>query len=280
MVETDDGYVITFSNGVTATITHGKNGIDAPAISVKKDIDGLYYWTLDGEFILVDGEKIKAQGEDGDEAVAPQLRINPETKEWEMSTDGGQTWPSLGVKAEGEDGVDGDSLFESVDTTSNPGFAVFTLIGGGKIEIPMQGALSIAISAERGLFVYDEKLTFTLESRGVERMTWTKPDGWKVSIDGNTLTVAAPAQANSYAEAEGVIALIGMAGNYSCMAELKVSVSDTHTYTVSFEGKDWTRWVACNYAPGKFSTTQLGQSDEYAWVDPISQLTTGRPPNL
>ncbi len=46
----------------TATITNGKNGIDAPAISVKKDGDGLYYWTLDGDFILVDGEKIKAQG--------------------------------------------------------------------------------------------------------------------------------------------------------------------------------------------------------------------------
>lgn len=29
-------------------------------------------------------------------------------------------------------------MFESVDTASNPGFAVFTLADGGKIEIPMQ----------------------------------------------------------------------------------------------------------------------------------------------
>ncbi|MFR0893395.1 MAG: hypothetical protein ACLSGF_00490 [Alistipes onderdonkii] len=63
--------------------------------------------------------------------------------------------------------------------------------------------------------------TFTIESKGVERMTWTKPDGWKVSVEGNALTVVAPAKANSYAETEGVIALIGMAGNFSCMAELK-----------------------------------------------------------
>ena len=27
--------------------------------------DGIYYWTLDGEFIVVDGQKIKAQGTDG-----------------------------------------------------------------------------------------------------------------------------------------------------------------------------------------------------------------------
>ena len=64
VIKNNDGYTITFSNGETATITNGKNGIDAPAISVKKDGDGLYYWTLDGDFILVDGEKIKAQGEE------------------------------------------------------------------------------------------------------------------------------------------------------------------------------------------------------------------------
>lgn len=188
VVKNNDGYTITFSNGETATITDGKNGIDAPAVSVKKDDDGLYYWTLGGEFILVDGEKIKAQGEDGApgaSAVAPKLRIDTQTKEWEMSVDGGKTWTKMGVKAEGKDG---DSMFESVDTASNPGFAVFTLADGGKIEIPMQSALSIAISAKNGIFVYDEKQTFTIESKGVERMTWTKPDGWKVSVEGNALT--------------------------------------------------------------------------------------------
>lgn len=122
----------------------------------------------------------------------------------------------------------------------------------------MQGALSIAISAKNGIFVYDEKQTFTIESKGVERMTWTKPDGWKVSVEGNALTVVAPAKANSYAETEGVIALIGMAGNFSCMAELQVSAADTHSYTVTFEGSDWAEWVACNYDPEKYSTTQLG----------------------
>lgn len=171
VIKNNDGYTITFSNGETATITNGKNGIDAPAVSVKKDGDGLYYWTLDGDFILVDGEKIKAQGEDGapgQNAVSPKLRINTETKEWEMSIDNGTTWTSMGVRAEG---TDGDSMFESVDTVSNPGMAVFTLADGGKLEIPMQGALNLAISAKRGIFVYDETQTFTIESKGVERMT-------------------------------------------------------------------------------------------------------------
>ncbi|MDR2773185.1 MAG: DUF4988 and DUF4465 domain-containing protein [Tannerella sp.] len=272
--KTDDGYTITFSDGETATITNGKNGINAPAISVKKDTDNVYYWTLDGEWLLIDGKKVKAQGID---AVAPQLRINETTKIWEMSTDDGTNWTSMGVKAEGADGKNGDSMFASVSTTEKPGFAVFTLTAGGKIEIPMQDSLNIAISAKNVPFVFGEQVTFTLTSKGVEKLTWTKPDGWKVAVDGTTLTVTAPAQANSYAETEGVIALIGMAGNYSCMAELKVSVAEKHIYTVTFEGDDWTKWVACNYKPKAYATTKLGNLNDYTWVDAVTQLATGRP---
>ena len=54
------GYTITFSKGNPITIYHGKDGQDGedgttPTISVKKDTDGVYYWTLNGEFIMVDG---------------------------------------------------------------------------------------------------------------------------------------------------------------------------------------------------------------------------------
>ena len=63
-----DGYVINFSDGTTATITNGKdgaNGTNAPIISVRLDDDNNYYWTLDGEWLLIDGEKIRANGIDG-----------------------------------------------------------------------------------------------------------------------------------------------------------------------------------------------------------------------
>lgn len=58
------GYTITFSKGNPITIYHGKDGQDGedgitPTISVKKDTDGVYYWTLNGEFIVVDGGKSK-----------------------------------------------------------------------------------------------------------------------------------------------------------------------------------------------------------------------------
>ena len=52
-----EGYVIKFSDGTSATIANGQdgaNGTNAPIISVKQDTDGNYYWTLDGEWLMVD----------------------------------------------------------------------------------------------------------------------------------------------------------------------------------------------------------------------------------
>ena len=80
----EDGYVIHFSDGTTAEITNGTDGTNAPVISVAQDeTDGLWYWTVDGEWLIVDGRKVRAQGVDGEDgkpgadAVAPQVRINP-----------------------------------------------------------------------------------------------------------------------------------------------------------------------------------------------------------
>ncbi len=47
---------------------------------------------------------VKAVGEDG---ITPQIRINQDTNEWEVSVDNGETWVSTGVKATGADGAHG-----------------------------------------------------------------------------------------------------------------------------------------------------------------------------
>lgn len=89
------GYTITFSKGNPITIYHGKDGQDGedgitPTISVKKDTDGVYYWTLNGEFIMVDGGKIQAEGKDGTNGTngtTPQFKI--ENDYWFVSYDNG-----------------------------------------------------------------------------------------------------------------------------------------------------------------------------------------------
>ena len=65
VITTSDGYTIQFSDGTSAVISNGQDGVNAPVISVKQDADGYYYWTLDGEWLIVDGKKVRANGKDG-----------------------------------------------------------------------------------------------------------------------------------------------------------------------------------------------------------------------
>ncbi|MBP3564567.1 MAG: leucine-rich repeat protein [Alistipes sp.] len=170
------GYTITFKKSQPITIYHGEDGKDGkdgqngkdgkdgqtPNIGVKKDVDGIYYWTLNGEWLLDDnGNKIKAQGidgkdgvngtngddgtngQDGVDGITPQLKI--ENDYWYISYDNGKSWEKLG-KATGEDGVngtngeDGDSMFTNIDTTSSDEYVIFTLSDGTQIKLPTWSA--------------------------------------------------------------------------------------------------------------------------------------------
>ena len=148
------GYTISFADSDTITIYHGENGQDGadgkdgytPQIGVMKDTDGIYYWTLDGEWLLDGkGDKIKAVGEDGRDGqngtdgtngsdgsngqdgqdgedgtdgrdgvdgITPRLKI--ENDYWYVSYDEGATWIELG-KATGEDGADGSDGVDGSD---------------------------------------------------------------------------------------------------------------------------------------------------------------------
>ena len=123
------GYTISFTKSQPITIYHGEDGTDGkdgingkdgvdgkdgstPLIGVRKDTDGTYYWTLNGDWLLdASGKKIKAQGTDGQEGVhgkdgqngkTPEFKI--ENGDWYVSYDDGVSWNLIG-KATGADGV-------------------------------------------------------------------------------------------------------------------------------------------------------------------------------
>ena len=166
------GYTITFGKHDPITIYHGQDGKDGqngqngadgkdgqdgqngadgkdgstPVIGVAQDTDGVYYWTLNGEWLLddngnklpvsgkdgqngtngsngqdgadgkdgQDGEDGKdgADGQDGKDGITPQLKI--EDGYWYISYDNGATWTQLG-KATGEDGKDGQNGTDGKD---------------------------------------------------------------------------------------------------------------------------------------------------------------------
>lgn len=174
------GYTITFAKSGEVTIYHGQDGKDGadgedgkdgvngdgsyiPNIGVKKDVDGIYYWTLDGEWLLDNsGNKVPAQGEqgadgaqgeqgqpgedgqdgqdgqngqpgkDGKDGVTPKLKI--ENDYWYVSYDNGATWSVVG-KATAEGTSAGDSIFEGVEVEND--CVIFYLTDGSSFTLPI-----------------------------------------------------------------------------------------------------------------------------------------------
>ncbi len=135
----EDGYLITFTDGQSITIYNGKDGTDAPIISVDL-YEGKYYWVqiIDGTKSWLtddDGNMIPATGAD---AVTPLLKVNT-AGYWMISYDNGITYEEIKdedgnlVKAEGQDG---DSFFSEVRVED--GELILVLIDGTEIRIPFE----------------------------------------------------------------------------------------------------------------------------------------------
>ena len=135
------GYTISFNARNPITIYNGKNGEDGhtPKIGIKKDTDGIWYWTLDGDWIYDSvGEKVRADASgNGRDGITPLLKI--EADYWFVSYDNGVTWSQLG-KAVGEQGADGDSMFRNVWQDDNNVY--LELANGETITLPKQHGLT------------------------------------------------------------------------------------------------------------------------------------------
>ena len=193
------GYVITFSRYGTVTIYHGRNGEDGedmpiPEISVRKDVDGVYYWTLDGEWLTDEsGNKIKAEGRDGKDgtpgtpgssgvdAVTPEFRIV--AGYWEVSYDEGATWIQLG-KATGEDGEDGESFF--LDVTNEDGKLTIILKDNTVLEIPYSTTFGVEFSQTDDIPIVVGKsvtIDYTVHGYGEEyEIEVLCYDGWNAEV--------------------------------------------------------------------------------------------------
>ena len=217
-----DGYIIHFSDGSTATIKNGKNSEDAPIIGVKKDTDGIYYWTLDGEWLTDEkGNKVKAQGTDGKDGVdgedgndgvdgedgtdgtngkdgiTPQLKI--ENGRWMLSMDNGKTWTDIGQATgadgtDGEDGVDGkdgtNGIFKSVREDDDNVY--FTLEDDSIITIPKSDNSEFAIAFDTtdiAILNGGESKTISYTITSATKNTVVKAiaqDGWKVKVNATS----------------------------------------------------------------------------------------------
>ena len=144
-----NGYTITFKKSGTITIYNGEKGLDgkngtdgldgkdgkSPVISISQDSDGKYYWTLDGEWLLVNGQKVPATAE----VTVPKIKV--EDGKFLFSTNG-TDWVVIG-----DAGTSGIGLIKNVreDVENN---SVIIELSDREIVIPKGQNFALVIEAD------------------------------------------------------------------------------------------------------------------------------------
>ena len=320
-----EGYRIEFSDGETITIRHGKDGEDGtpgtdgqdgytPVIGVRMDTDGIYYWTLDGEWLLDDqGNKMRVTGEngkdgadgedgkdgedgedgadgapgepgapgedgaDGKDGVTPVIGVAQDEDgiyywtingEWLLDENGnkvqaqgrdgadgqdgkdgadGEDGKDGADGQDGKDGEDGTSLFSSVDVDDD--YVTFTLPDGSSFQIPLEKPLDILFDVEdmeeTVLVPYSElEIGYTVQSNSAEISVEviTEGDIDVVLTETDELSGVITINAESYESVEGskIIVLVGderrVIMRSITFANLRLSISDINTVSVPAEG--------------------------------------------
>lgn len=222
------GYKIEFSKSDPIYIYHGQDGADGsdgtygyvPQISVEKDKDGIYYWTLDGSWLTdKDGNKIKAVGLDGQDGkdgqdgedgkdgadgsdgsngsngsngrdgVTPKLRINEGN--WEVSYNNGASWKVLGSATGGTT----PSPITGVEVKD--GYVIFTLSTGDEIQVPLFNGITITFDETTIGMEADSKVDLQYELTGSEDVKVSAiGEGVRTSIDQTNKTLTITTDAN------------------------------------------------------------------------------------
>lgn len=193
-----DGYKIYFSDGTISTISNGVNGKDgkdgvdgkdavAPVIGIKEE-EGVYYWTIDGEFVLNNGQKVPVTGKDG---LTPQFKI--QDGKWYVSFDG-NTWDAVPVT--------GTEKPELVMSETDDEY-VFTL-GETTIRIAKEHAFMIKVTSDVQKVTPGEVVSFGYTVTGADATTHViiEANGVEAQLDEEkslvTVTVPSVIEDNSY----------------------------------------------------------------------------------
>ncbi len=179
------GYRLTFSNGKTLEIFHGKDGIDgndAPVIGVKEDADGIYYWTItiDGitDWLLDEnGNKLRVTGEDGKDGInGTDGKDGQDGQDGINGTDG----------KDGQDGKDGKDGITPIIGVDEEGYWTIDTGNGPERITDANGHYVRAIGISGDSFftnvaVGEDEVTFYLASG--ESFTVYRVDNFGIEFD-------------------------------------------------------------------------------------------------
>lgn len=143
VTEVTGGYEIEFTDGKKVTVKDGKDGANAPEIGATKDVDGIYYWTLGGEWLLdAAGNKVPAG--------MGQPKLKTENGQWYISADG-KEWALIGP----------DVACTIKDVAVAADAVTFTLADGTEIVIPLVQVIDITFDIPEVVVYGEETLEFS-----------------------------------------------------------------------------------------------------------------------
>ncbi|MCM1178486.1 MAG: PL29 family lyase N-terminal domain-containing protein [Clostridium sp.] len=229
-------YTITLSNGKTYTVHDGADGTDGkdghtPAVGVKLDEDGNWYWTVDGEYT---SPKVQVNGKDGQ---TPELSII--SGYWCIRWPGDEYWTTLS-KAQGEDGKDGDAFFADIQVGEDE--VTFTLADGETFSVSVLGPFrlvceSTAVGVAAG---QQAKVKYTVKGvkEAEEVVVYVKytSAGWSATVDEASCTLAIDVPANP---AGGLVIIEAINNSTSQVADQAIRFEDgilsaaTFSYEIS-----------------------------------------------
>ena len=182
--EDKTSYTIKFSDGTTSVLSNGKDGKDAvaPVVCVK-EVDGVLYWTVNGEFLTNNGAKVPVTGKDGVDGKDPQFKI--EDGKWFVSFDG-KTWEAVTVTG---------TVEPKLEMTETDTEYVFTL-GETVIRIAKAKAFAIKVESDAVDIEPGKTATFKYTVTGADETTHVVAESstFEVKVDetNSTITVTAP----------------------------------------------------------------------------------------
>ena len=301
-VDGKTAYDLAVENGYKGTLEEwleslkGSNGKSAYELAVEKGYSGtIEEWleSLNG----TDG-KDGSDGENGKDGITPILGVDSEGY-WtidmgngvqRLKDANGEDVKAIGQDGtDGKDGVDGSSFFNNVRYDDN--FVYFTFTDGKVVSIPLSKGVSFTVSnvSDRQLFVYGETRTFDIVQNNIAKISISKPDGWKVSVNTNQLTVIAPPKENTFAEESGEIAITAMGIDQKSFTLFSFNVEIDRTL-IYFEDSKFKEYLLTNFdinGDGSINVSNesfaikdidcsnkgINSIDEIKWFSNLSTLT-------
>jgi hypothetical protein len=214
----------------------------APAIGIAQ-FEGIYYWTLGGDdqWLLDDNQnKIPVAGQNGKTPTINKdgyWEIDGET----IKGEDGQPIKAVGKDgANGDKGEDGDSFFKSV--VQDDENVTFTLTNGDQIVLPKAKEVNFVIERTSLTLKFGASQNLAVTQKGVENLAIAKPDGWRAWLEGDVLTITAPAKENVYAETSGEVSVVAVGATATVIAKVQVLATDEILGGAGAGSSEWEEW--------------------------------------